>query len=534
MPDTHGTAAFATRAQLQAAGMHNAGGLMLGTHGGNWLYHHGDSHLLTCAPHGAGKSAALVVNNLLHYTGSAVVTDPKGTLTAMTARYRRDDLGQGVVVLNPWRAEMTEALGQDLGDSGFNPLYLLRDDASLHDNAKLLGQLLCPTPPDVRDPYFPDAARSILTGVLMYLVKTPGPVTLPRLAKIVRDSPDGWRGIAAKMLEHGRVLAEYAGEIAGIIDADRQWSGVLGQIHTATALYRTGDPLGDHVSRNQFDPADLKRQNMTAYLVIPSNRRDANKNWLGLVMALMAEAIGRPGPAREVLLLCEEFGNLGYMPTISRSMAEYREAGLKVWIFLQSLKMLHRIYGRDGGDELLHHCETKQFFGVDDFETARLISNTIGYRTVQSRGTSDGFSGGGWSSSQSTSETGVPLMRPEDVLNLPHDTQIILRRGPVPPILAKLAPYYRDRGLWDRAAANPYRGDKGPAPAPAAAKPRNSFAELPPGEQVAAVLLMLAIIGGALLILWENPALLSVLLAAAAVGGTIGYAVRRRRLARNS
>ena len=478
----NGAARWANTEDLQSAGMANGDGLILGRLPGlfsdPWITDDSENHIFTLAPPGTGKSTALVVPNLLTFRGSLVVTDPKGELTPITARYRKEQLGQPIIILNPWRAEMTDAFGIDYGDTGFNPLRILRDNASLHDNAKMIAWLLCPTAHDEKDPYWPQAARSVLIGTLLWMVKTRETVTLPRLAALVRKPRDAWIDFVAEMKSHGGLLAEYGAEIETPLESERQWAGVLSKAQIATDIYRAGDPLGEHVARDEFDPDDLKRQDLTVYVLIPSNRRDPNKAWLSLVMASIAEAVGRPGPARPVLLLAEEFANLGHMPTISRAMAEYRGAGLKVWIIAQTLEKLETLYGREGMRELLNLCGIRQFFGVDNHATAQALSEMAGQKTVQSESQTLSF-GQDFSSSRNTSETGVPLIRPEEILNLNTDQQIILKRGPVPPLLAELVPYFKDPELKARAGDNPYRKDQPAKTAhqieTAQEDPRNAF-----------------------------------------------------------
>ncbi|MCA0948504.1 type IV secretory system conjugative DNA transfer family protein, partial [Salipiger pacificus] len=169
--DIHGAAKWANWLDLKAAGMLSRGGVYLGETScllPRSIYHNGDGHILTVAPPGSGKTTSLVIPNLLlHDEGSIVVTDPKGALTAQTARHRRDTLGQRIVILNPWRAEIAEGLGVDLGDTGFNPLSLLKaDDPALIDNAEMISGLLCPCPDSMseEDKYWPRAAGAILTG----------------------------------------------------------------------------------------------------------------------------------------------------------------------------------------------------------------------------------------------------------------------------------------------------------------------------------------------------------------------------------
>lgn len=456
---TFGAAEWATAEQLERAGMFNPGGVQLGQKFGRYIYHHGDGHIFTLAQPGSGKSAALVVPNLLQYQGSVIVTDPKGSVTAQTYRYRSKELGQRVVVLNPWASEMArpapDGIGINLGDTGFNPLYKLKDDISLGDNALQIAKVLIPPPKErigSNDDYFVKAPRDILTGMMMLMVRDPEfEVTLPQLATLVRETKDGFGELATKMMACG--LGTYASEINSAMESDRQWRGVVGGLHTATSLYRPGTQLAAHVSKNEFNPSILKTEDVTVYFLIPSERRDDNKEWMQLVLNLMAEAIGRPGPTRPVLMVFEEFANLGYMPSIFRMMGEFREAGLKVWIVTLGIAGLTEIYGETGARKILELSETKQFFSTGEFEIANEISRLVGTRTVMSHSSSWSDQGG----SNSSSETGVPLIRPDEIVNMPRHEQIILRLGPVPPIRAWLRGYYQDQELLDRSDPNPFR-----------------------------------------------------------------------------
>ena len=71
-------------------------GLLLGWQGGQMLRYGGDGHLITVAATRSGKGVGAIMPNLLSYPGSVVVTDPKGENYYVTARYRREELGQEV------------------------------------------------------------------------------------------------------------------------------------------------------------------------------------------------------------------------------------------------------------------------------------------------------------------------------------------------------------------------------------------------------------------------------------------------------
>ena len=61
-----------------------------------------DSHFMTVAGSRQGKGRNVIIPNLLLYSGSVLVTDPKGELANVTAKRRAEGLGQRVCVLDPF------------------------------------------------------------------------------------------------------------------------------------------------------------------------------------------------------------------------------------------------------------------------------------------------------------------------------------------------------------------------------------------------------------------------------------------------
>lgn len=441
----YGDAKWAQAPLLDANGFLDTEGQFLGAEKetGQHIIHNGEEHILTVSPPGGGKTVAVALPSLLFNRGSMVVTDPKGTLTAQTSRFRGEELGQKIIVLNPWADEITTELGVDLGSTGFNPLAILKPgDPSVIENAEMIATILCPTPPKV-DPSWTQRAASILTGCLLFLTFTSDePPTLPRLYDLVRQDPDGWEDLAQAMGSvEGIDLVSYANEIKSPLKSGRQFAGIEQAMHNATGIYNPQKLLADQVSRDEFDPGILKREDVTVYIVIPSNRRESNAGWLNLVVSMLAEAVGRPGQSRRVTMLCEEFANLGYTK-IPRMLAEYREAGLRGHLILQSTHQLANIYGIDGKAEIMNLCGIKQYFGINDLREAQEIEAIMGTYTE-----TEGV--------KNTAGMAVPLMRVQDIMKLPKQQQIILMQGQMKPVKAYLRPYFTDQDMLDRSDPNP-------------------------------------------------------------------------------
>ncbi len=139
----------------------------------------GEGALLTVGPPGTGKSRGVAAWNLLSYPGSMLVTDPKGQLAAWSAKHRAEQLGQDIVVLDPFGLT-------DWQSHSVNPLSgLVRAVASgraFRSEAERLAHLLLPDLPGNKDPFWRAGARDlVITGLLYLAAFKPGDCDLPGL-----------------------------------------------------------------------------------------------------------------------------------------------------------------------------------------------------------------------------------------------------------------------------------------------------------------------------------------------------------------
>lgn len=461
VPGTFGRARFASVLELRRAGLLKPGGRFLGALKGNNIAMHGEGHCLTVAAQGSGKTTGLILPTLITYrAGSVVVTDPKGAITAQTRRLR-SQLGR-VVVLNPWRQELMadKAFALDLGDDGFNPLQLVGFDHEGRAAAARLAALLLPDQPG-EESFWRIEGRELLEWGMMFLAMTtrkPADRTLPALRRLIYDPVE----LAAVMEEiSGR--ARMAGVAAGLQDtagkfarmtamgAGAQFVGAQSNATNALKIYDEGSPLSQHVSRDGFRLADLKGDKpVTLYLICPPGHLVGDdRKWLNLVLALITQEIGKPGAARETLLLMDEFPALGYLPNLLPALEQFREAGLRAHLIAQNPGQVIQTYGQDGLRRLWGVAEYKQFFRVTDPEQARLLSDWLGQRTVwsESRNARDEASSG---------LAGVPLIRPEELAGMPRGRQIIIRPEGRP-VSADVVPFFKRREWAAQLDPNPYR-----------------------------------------------------------------------------
>lgn len=454
---THGSARFAKDEEIQKAGLLENTGVYLGQYpnlSNDGLWFDGDGHLITVAASGAGKGVCSVIPNLLTWEGSVICNDPKGENAAVTAKRRRE-MGQEVHVLNPWGLHAGPPW--DLPCSAFNPLdWLDINSDDVGDDAGMMANALV-----LRDKgtsgvegHFADEAESLLTGLILYVafMEEPERRNLLTVRELITQAPEDWTDLLRKMsklVQADGLIARAANRF--LSKSDREGPAVLSTAQRHTN-FLDSNRMRLVLGSSDFDLADLKRKPMTIYLCLPFEHVSGQfARWLRLMITLSLTTLSRTkGPSRPgVLFLLDEFAALGHLRMAERGMAEGRAYGVKMWPILQDLNQLKDNY-RDGWQTFIGNARIIQFFGTADLFTAKYASDMLGKTTVWASGSSG--------DRESTSETGRPLMTPDEVMNMGPDEELLFFRGGLRPIKAQKLPYFLS-SLKDYADPNPLAED---------------------------------------------------------------------------
>ena len=438
---SHGTARFSDDKEIKKAGLLDKGGVYLGqypdlTDEGLWF--DGDGHLMTVAASGAGKGVCSVIPNLLTWQGSVICNDPKGENAAITARHRRD-MGQEVHVLNPWG--LHSGPPWDLPCSAFNPLdWLDTNSDDVGDDAAMMANALV-----LRDKgtsgvegHFSDEAESLLTGLILYVafMEEPARRNLLTVRELITQAPDDWTALLQKMsrlVQADGLIARAANRF--LSKSDREGPAVLSTAQRHTN-FLDSNRMRLVLGASDFDLADLKREKMTIYLCLPFEHVSGQfARWLRLMITLSLTALSRTqGPTRPgVLFLLDEFAALGHMRMAERGIAEGRGYGIKMWPILQNLSQLKDTYG-DRWETFVSNSRIVQFFGTNDMFTAKYASDLLGKTTVWSSGSSG--------DRENISETGRPLMTPDEIMHMGPNEELLFFQGGLRPIRAQKLPYF--------------------------------------------------------------------------------------------
>lgn len=403
-----------------------------------------EAHTLIVARTRAGKGTRVIVPTLLRYEGSMLVIDPKGENAAITARTRRDQLEQTVYIVNPW-GEM-ESLYKSLGfePATFNPLDAIeRNDPNAVATAQSLAAIICP-PSTGKEQFWQGSAANVLAGVFLWIADQPGEQkTLARARQIVTLSRTDFGKILVKMAASTAYHGAVSEMVSQYIDlAPETYSGIMSNLAENTKFL--SDPrIKDATGSSSFPMRSLRDVLTTVYLVVPHDRIQTHATWLRLVIAaamqgLKSRNLATP-PRHRCMFLIDEFGSIGRIDDIPRDIAVMSGYGLDFTLIVQGLDQLKDHYG-DARGTILSNCGYKWFCYVNDLDTAKYLSESLGQVTVGTTGKSTSSSqsasgrGGSSTSGQSTTygEMGRSLLTPDEILNLGREVAILLHPFGVP------------------------------------------------------------------------------------------------------
>jgi type IV secretion system protein VirD4 len=118
-------------------------------------------------------------------------------------------------------------------------------------------------------------------------------------------------------------------------------------------------------------------------MVIPPGERERMAPLIRVITMCVLNRIGEKKVARRhrLLMLLDEVAVLGYVKQLESAPSFIRDYGVKFLFAVQDVGQLIKHYGER--NELATNCQFKLTFAVNDLETARTISDTLGHFTVQ-------------------------------------------------------------------------------------------------------------------------------------------------------
>ncbi|MFT3727847.1 MAG: type IV secretory system conjugative DNA transfer family protein [Terricaulis sp.] len=443
----HGPEAWATLRDASAAGLLANAGAILGKLNGELLAFDGAGHLLLIGASRSGKGRGHVVPTLLAWPHSALVLDIKGELASGDARH-------GFAGTAGFR----ESLGPTLRfaptqkhSAHFNPLFEVRKGANeVRDVQNVVEIIVDPAGDRRHDDFWDRSAKQVLVGVILHVLYCE-----PDHRKTLAVVRERLRDLDA-CAEHMRLVLHRRSPETGapethpevqhaaesyLAGEERMRSGIKATAESFFGIF--ADPLiAANTSASDFRVGDLMcaEKPVTLFLqpppsdatrLMPLMRLVLNQITRSLMEEQTADAGGRK-KRHQLLLLLDEFPQLGRLSFFETAMGAFAGYGLKAYLVCQSLNHITRAYGRD--NVIIDNCQVVTAFAAADVETAKTIAAMTGERweMVEQESVSRPRTLLTRRGATSFREERRPLMLPSDIRELPLDQQIIFATGAKP------------------------------------------------------------------------------------------------------
>jgi type IV secretion system protein VirD4 len=434
---------------------------------------------LCYAPTRSGKGVGLVVPTLLSWGHSAVITDLKGELWALTAGWRQKHAKNKVLRFEPATAS---------GSICWNPLDEIRlgTENEVGDVQNLATLIVDPDGKGLES-HWQKTSQALLVGVILhalYKAKAEGTTaSLPSvdamLADPNRDIGELWMEMTTYGHADGQNHPVVGSSARDMMDRPEEEAGsVLSTAKSYLALYR--DPIvARNVSKSEFKIKDLMHDDnaVSLYIVTQPNDkarlRPLVRIMVNMVVRLLADKMdfenGRPVAhyKHRLLMMLDEFPSLGKLEIMQESLAFVAGYGIKCYLICQDINQLKSRETGYGHDEsITSNCHVQNAYPPNRVETAEHLSKLTGQTTVAKEQITT--SGRRTSAllgqvSRTIQEVQRPLLTPDECLRMPGpvktDSGDIAEAGDMvvyvagyPAIYGKQPLYFKDPTFQARAA----------------------------------------------------------------------------------
>lgn len=326
---------------------------------------------------------------------------------------------QQKMIVHDYKGDYVEKFYNPNTDILFNPLdqrsagwCLFNDCQSVMDIEGFAASLIPEALPG-KDPYWNNAARDVMVGVLRYCY-----------TNNKRTNQDIWNTCILPTVQLYHLLHNTKGGERGAKHIEDSSSTATANIMSGLMQYikvfEYMAPMHGDFSITQW----IEDKQTTSIIFVTNYER--LQHTLNPMISLFIQTAGSVLLSQSddlnnrVFFFLDEFGQLQNMSTIKTLMTASRSKGGSVFIGVQDIGQIDKIYQHETRSTILNSASNRIIFNCKDHETAKFFSKDIGeteyYEVVETQ--SLAMSGGDriTTSKQRRKE---PLVTPEDIQSLP-------------------------------------------------------------------------------------------------------------------
>lgn len=342
-----------------------------------------DGNVLVVGGPGAGKTSGVVYPTLGTWPGSIVSLDCKGGMEGVWNAMHQTS-NKKLFVFAPYRKHG--------GPCAYDPFAIMRRDPEYAiEHAWDLAESLIPVMLSEREPVWKKSAQNVLAGAFLYLydagksfaeaIRSINGLSVPEIEDVISKSGNKRAQAFVSKLHgaSGKTLASIGVELM--------------EIPRLVMTQEIIDALTPAPGRPPLDWGrfNTQRESFDVILDIPGNKL---KLYAPLIRLMITQLVKTLSLRREksyskddlpgVLLMLDEFPQLGAMSAVVDALATLRSKGVTILLCAQSLAYLGAIYGKEVTRTILETCPYKVIFNATDPESQAYLSTFIGGADVAS------------------------------------------------------------------------------------------------------------------------------------------------------
>lgn len=483
--EDYGSASFAKESDFKKMGINHQTGLILGTLIKNDKYQFIRatkplSSLVVASP-GSGKTAGIIIPNLLSVPNSCVVTDIKAELYEKTAPYRQKYLNNEIQLFSPFSWDNTLF---------FNPFDKSIVEKMEYIHIKKLAEQIASTifvgEKGKENDHWIVSAKTLFVFFAEYFMQKNKQTTLFEIYQAPKADYTPYISDEIAEEEDLYIKDEHEGKITGMtkdnvkiwkawlkqtsfdesIDentrnqarayigaAEQEFGGIKSTFDTFMKVF-SNPQVASATSKMSFTFEDLREKRLTIYIVIQTEDMEI----LAPLVRIFIESLFKKlmsgqensDPNKFIYCFLDEFVRFGKMPFLLEAPALCRSYGLLPVYVTQSYEQIKKYYGEDDMNILKNNSGYQVIFTMNSEKDAKDTSELIGDFTHEkksiSKGNLDFFK-----SNASLSKEAKKLISAQDLKNMSSEDLLVLVKGFYKhPIQCKV-PYWFKNKEWEGA-----------------------------------------------------------------------------------
>lgn len=308
------------------------------------------THFCIIGRSGGGKTSLInpIVSQIRERSDKMIIHDYKGDFTKNFAN-------QKDLIFNPTTPESC------LQWSIFN-------DIENKEDMRAIANSLIPPPHHNEDAFWKNASRDILTGCFMSLFEN-GKKLNKNIYELVTSSNEA--------IEEALKSSTSASKYAYAFDKSNQktLSSLMSVFRTYTACFEYLADIDGDFSVKEW----VKNSSKTIFVQNRENIKEAISPALTLFIDTVSrELLSQEDRRDKTIFILDEFGRLKRMSSVLDLLTNGRSKGASVYVLAQEFAQIDELYGKDGRKTIINACSNQIYFGANEAEGAKEISEQIG------------------------------------------------------------------------------------------------------------------------------------------------------------